>query len=99
MEINTDVLEKFAATVLRAEDGSNKFPYDFGSAVPDWMAAQPRKQAIFTVITVRTLCLSRFTLSIWVKFCDRFCGIVVRVPGYRSRGLGSIPGTTKFSKK
>jgi hypothetical protein len=26
---------------------------------------------------------------------DRFCGLVVRVLGYRSGGPGSIPGTTK----
>jgi hypothetical protein len=26
---------------------------------------------------------------------DRLCGLVVRVPGYSSRGLGSIPGTTR----
>jgi hypothetical protein len=26
---------------------------------------------------------------------DRFCGLVVRVLGYRSGGTGSIPGTTK----
>jgi hypothetical protein len=25
------------------------------------------------------------------------CGLVVRVPGYRSRGPGSIPGSTRFS--
>jgi hypothetical protein len=25
-----------------------------------------------------------------------FCGLVVRVPGYRSRGPGSIPGDTRF---
>jgi hypothetical protein len=30
---------------------------------------------------------------------DRLCGLVVRVPGYRSRGPGSIPGTTIFSEK
>jgi hypothetical protein len=30
---------------------------------------------------------------------DRLCGPVVRVPGYRSRGPGSIPGTTRFSQK
>jgi hypothetical protein len=29
----------------------------------------------------------------------RLCGLVVRVPGYRSRGPGSIPGTTRFSEK
>jgi hypothetical protein len=30
---------------------------------------------------------------------DRLCGLVVRVPGYRSRGPGSIPGATTFSVK
>jgi hypothetical protein len=30
---------------------------------------------------------------------DRLCGLVVRVFGYRSGGLGSIPGTTKKKKK
>jgi hypothetical protein len=27
------------------------------------------------------------------------CGLVVRAPGYRSRGPGSIPGVTRFSEK
>jgi hypothetical protein len=27
------------------------------------------------------------------------CGLLVRVPGYKSRGPGSIPGTTRFSEK
>jgi hypothetical protein len=31
--------------------------------------------------------------------CDRLCGLVVRVLGYRSGGPGSIPGTTKKNKK
>jgi hypothetical protein len=26
---------------------------------------------------------------------DRLCGLVVRVPGYRSGGPGLIPGTTR----
>jgi hypothetical protein len=30
---------------------------------------------------------------------DRLCGLVVRVPAYRYRGTGSIPGTTRFSEK
>jgi hypothetical protein len=30
---------------------------------------------------------------------DRFCGLVVRVPGYRSRGPGSIPDATRFPEK
>jgi hypothetical protein len=29
----------------------------------------------------------------------RLCGLVVRVPGYRSRCPGSIPDATKFSEK
>jgi hypothetical protein len=29
----------------------------------------------------------------------RLCGLVVRVPGYRSRGPDSIPGFTRFSEK
>jgi hypothetical protein len=32
--------------------------------------------------------------KIW-GWMDRLCGLVVRVPGYRSVGLGSIPGTTR----
>jgi hypothetical protein len=27
---------------------------------------------------------------------DRLCGLVVKVPGYRFRGPGSIPGATRF---
>jgi hypothetical protein len=30
---------------------------------------------------------------------DRLCGLVVRVPSYRSRGPGSIPGSIRFSGK
>jgi hypothetical protein len=30
---------------------------------------------------------------------DRLCGLVVRVLDYRSGGLGSIPGTTRFPEK
>jgi hypothetical protein len=31
--------------------------------------------------------------------CDHLCGLVLRVPGYRSRGLDSISGTIRFSEK
>jgi hypothetical protein len=31
--------------------------------------------------------------------CDRLCGLVDRVPGYRSRGPGSIPVSTRFSEE
>jgi hypothetical protein len=30
---------------------------------------------------------------------DRLCGIVVRVPGYKSRGPDSIPRATRFSEQ
>jgi hypothetical protein len=32
-------------------------------------------------------------------FSDLLYGLVVRVPGYRSRGPGSIPGATRLSEK
>jgi hypothetical protein len=34
-----------------------------------------------------------------VYLMDRLCGLVVRFPGYRSIGAGSIPGATEFSEK
>jgi hypothetical protein len=40
-----------------------------------------------------------FFLSPVMLSYDRLCGLVVRVPGYRSRGPGSIPDTTRFSEK
>jgi hypothetical protein len=33
--------------------------------------------------------------KLW-EYCDRLCGLVVRVLGYRSRGPDSIPDTTRF---
>jgi hypothetical protein len=30
---------------------------------------------------------------------DRLCGLVARVPGYRYRDPGSIPGATRYSEK
>jgi hypothetical protein len=48
-----------------------------------------------------TLKVSSFYTYINSSYCtvDRLCGPVVRVPGYRSRGPGSIPGSTRFSEK
>jgi hypothetical protein len=31
--------------------------------------------------------------------CDHLCGLVIRAPGYRSRGPGSISSATTFSGK
>jgi hypothetical protein len=33
-----------------------------------------------------------------IYLCDHLCGVVVRVPGYKSIGLGLIPGTARFSE-
>jgi hypothetical protein len=33
------------------------------------------------------------------NFLFSYCGLVVRVRGYRSGGPGSIPGTTRFSEE
>jgi hypothetical protein len=41
--------------------------------------------------------LKRFKL--YINMLDGLYGLVVRVPGYRSRGPGSIPGATRFSEK
>jgi hypothetical protein len=39
---------------------------------------------------------TRVILLLLMSFCDRLCGLVVRVRGYRSRGPGAIPGATRF---
>jgi hypothetical protein len=44
-------------------------------------------------------CLYRL-IVVWYIFTviwsDRLCGLVIRAPGYRSRGPGSIPVSTRF---
>jgi hypothetical protein len=53
----------------------------------------------FTVMDPLLL-YSLFLRYFWKSFnTDRLCGLVVRVPGYRSRGPGSIPSATVFSEK
>jgi hypothetical protein len=42
--------------------------------------------------------LCRPYLCVYVTL-DRLCGLVVRVPGYRSRGPGSILSAIRFSEK
>jgi hypothetical protein len=64
------------------------------------------------MISSTTINLSRNTLYREVSHCiyvkyksatvfiyDRSCALVVRIPGYRSRSLGLIPGATRFSEK
>jgi hypothetical protein len=46
----------------------------------------PRLEELYNTV-------SQFVVS------HRLCGLVGRVPGYRSRGPDSIPGATRFSQK
>jgi hypothetical protein len=45
------------------------------------------------LLNVRGNCISFIKV-----FLDSLCGLVVKVPGYRSGGPSSIPGTTKKKK-
>jgi hypothetical protein len=47
---------------------------------------------IFTLLSAVTV------FPVFVFSLNRLCGLVVRVPGYRSIGPVSIPGTTRFSE-
>jgi hypothetical protein len=38
-------------------------------------------------------------IEVYKVAMDHLCGLVVRVPGYRFRGPGSILGATRFSEK
>jgi hypothetical protein len=38
-------------------------------------------------------------INVIKKKVDHLCDLVVRVPGYRSRGPGSIPGASRVSEK
>jgi hypothetical protein len=45
--------------------------------------------------TMKQTDTAHWKITIFTKLADRLCGLVVRVPGYRSGGPGSIPGTTR----
>jgi hypothetical protein len=49
----------------------------------------------------KILCICRLSHMSYVSshLILRLCGLVVRVPGYRSRGPGSIPSAIRFSEK
>jgi hypothetical protein len=50
----------------------------------------------FSIQLIKSVCLLH--ISVFVLH-DRLCDLVIRVPGYRSRGPGSITGATEFSEK
>jgi hypothetical protein len=43
--------------------------------------------------------VAKFQMTAWYLIFFSFCGIVVRVPGYRFRSPGSILGDTRYSEK
>jgi hypothetical protein len=53
---------------------------------------------IYLWLYSRLLGLGRFFFFSCLMLCDRLCGLVVRVLGYRSGGPGSIPDTTRKKK-
>jgi hypothetical protein len=71
----------------------------WSSGQSSWLQIQrlgfdsPRYQSFSEVVGLEwgPLCL--------VSTIDLLCGLVVRVPGYGSRGPGLIPGATRFSEK
>jgi hypothetical protein len=50
---------------------------------------------VYTLMYIRSSTVAYF---IQMRTAYRLCGLVVRVPGYRLRGPGSIPGATSFSE-
>jgi hypothetical protein len=83
-----------------------KFHTDFRSGHTNLALLCPMQRVFISQSRVGYSCyicrLHRWVLQIFLSFpfhFDRLCGLVVRVLGYRSRGLGSIPGTTRFSEK
>jgi hypothetical protein len=60
---------------------------------------QPPASCTFSTFQyVNTTSRDLVLVFMWRTY-DGLCGPVVRVPGYRYRGPGSIPGATRFSEK
>jgi energy-coupling factor transporter transmembrane protein EcfT len=53
---------------------------------------------IIMIITTTTTTTTTTAITI-IIIIDRLCGLVVRIPSYRSRRPGSIPCATRFSEK
>jgi hypothetical protein len=71
--------------------GSGSGSSDLGITFPSEISgAQPRVQP-----SLRLKQFSHRTVGV-TKVVGRLCALVLRVPAYRSRGLSSIPGATRF---
>jgi hypothetical protein len=51
------------------------------------------------IVTYTPIAGSNREMSSCIAAVHRLCGLVVRVPGYRSRGPGSISVATRYSEK
>jgi hypothetical protein len=58
-------------------------------------------QAIFLIYCTerKSTKLKNYINNVLYVKTDRLCGLVVRVPAYRSGGPGSIPAATRFAEK
>jgi hypothetical protein len=57
------------------------------------------KAKLYQTVTVKAQERNNTHLRLILGSYDCLCGLVIRVLGYRSRGPGSIPGTTRFFEK
>jgi hypothetical protein len=89
-----------AMTVIFGKaNGKNLFRVLQETASSCWNCRIP--VAAFITVKRRSAVIKFMKAVIYLTFVidDRLCALVVRVPGYRSRGPGSIPNATKFSEK
>jgi hypothetical protein len=63
--------------------------------MPQWLIFN----VILSLIEGTQLITVYYKIGLHVDKKDHLCDLVVRFPGYWSRGLVSIPGATRFSEK
>jgi hypothetical protein len=59
----------------------------------------PMMMVVVVIASTKGITVDKFVTFKVSTVYDHLCGLVVRVPGYRFRGPGSIPGATRFSEK
>jgi hypothetical protein len=69
--------------IFDSEDGGSYCLLNVGKLMLDYTVSHAGRYVLFFIVTA----------------LDRLCGLVDRVPGYRSRGPCSIPGATRFSER
>jgi hypothetical protein len=56
------------------------------------------RHVIINEVTLTTTYINNFYIRPVLPYYNCLCGLAVRIPGYRSTGLGRIPGATRFSE-